>query len=1056
MAAALRILAMTTVQPASDTRSGSGIRTPDQRLRVFVSSTLGELAPEREAARTAIKTLRLTPVMFELGARPHPPQQLYRAYLEQSQVFVGIYWESYGWVAPDAVMSGIEDEWRLAGDRPRLIYVKEPSPDRQPELARMLDRIKSGGVSYKEFSSPGQLAEQLVDDLALLISERFESVRPASRLPAGTVTFLISDLEDSTGLLERLADHYVELLRLYKELVARCVGGQGGSLVESEGDGLLCAFANTGDAARAAVAIQHGMGTQTWPGGEAVKARLGLHTGSVRSVEGSYVGLELHRAFRIAAAANGGQTLISSTSRRLLEDTMAEEGWRADDLGYFALKGLSRTEHIYRLEVPGLPIVTTPVRAKAADTVVRLPAQLSTLVGRDREMGEVAALLKRSEVRLVTLTGPGGIGKTRLGVAVARLVADGYPDGVYFVDLAGLTGPDVLFPQSATVLGVPVENRGSIRSILIDFLAPKRLLLVLDNFDHLVATAAPQISELLAHCPGLEVLVTSRIALRLSGEHEYQVPPLQVPDTDFLQRIATSEAVRLFVDRAAAVRPGFSLNPSNASTIAEICRTLDGLPLAIELAAARLKLLTPQALLERLGRRFDLLTGGPIDAPDRHRTLRAAISWSFETLAPAEQKLFARLGVFAGGGSFDAVQEVCARDLGDALPLIESLVDKSLVRVVEGPDLSLRVQMLSTLADFAGEELERSEDAESIRQGHAEYFCDFARAVAPRLRGPDQRQGLQECDAEFHNLQTAGRWLLDHDQPGKVVRLMTAAWPFFWLRGHMVEGRRWSDRMADPKVHLTPAEKGWALFLAAGSALELGDYDPALSLATAALVEFDEAHEPSGTAWAHFIRAAVLPSFAFDPQSASAVGHVTAAAQWFHAAGDAWGEAYAYNYLGSVAAMQGRSDDALSDLHHCLQLATTLQNEALIGQAHNLLGFAHLLAGDRENARRSLAAAAAVYQPGYLLEGLALCLEMISGLLVAEGDQLQAMTAFGAAEAIRDVIQLRPWPITRSFIDALSTVAGQSPDCEAARAAGRLLGPQSAAELAVTLVKAGA
>ena len=1047
---------MTTVQPASATRPGSGIRTPDQRLRVFVSSTLGELAPEREAARTAINTLRLTPVMFELGARPHPPQDLYRAYLEQSQVFVGIYWQSYGWVAPGATVSGIEDEWQLAGDRPRLIYVKEPSPDRQPELAQMLDRIKGGGVSYKQFSSPGQLAEQLVDDLALLISERFESTRPAARiLPTGTVTFMISDLEDSTGLLERLGDRYVDLLRIYKDLVVGSTEGHGGSVVESEGDGLLCAFANTGEAARAAVALQRAMDASPWPGGQAVKARIGLHTGGVQSMEGSYVGLELHRAFRIAAAANGGQILLSSTSRRLLEDTMAEEGWRVDDLGYFALKGLSRTQHIYQLEVPGLAIVSTPVRAQAADATVRLPAQLSTLIGRDREISEVAALLRRPEVRLVSLTGPGGIGKTRLGVAVARQVAEGYPDGVYFVDLAGLSGPDVLFPQTAHALGVLVEGRGNIRSILLDSLAPKRLLLVLDNFDRLVAAGAPQTSELLAHCPGLEVLVTSRIALRLSGEYEYQVPPLRVPDSNDFEQVETSEAVQLFVERAVAVRRGFALTAGNASTISEICKTLDGLPLAIELAAARLKLLTPQALLERLGRRFDLLTGGPIDAPDRHRTLRSAIAWSFEMLTAYEQRLFARLGVFAGGCSFDAVQEVCSPDLGDALPLIESLIDKSLVRVMDAPDQAPRIIMLSTLADFAREELERSEDAEMTMQRHAEYFCDFAEGMAPRLRGPGQRQALEACDIEYHNLQAAGRWLLGHDRPGKVIKLMAATWPFFWLRGHTVEGRRWADRLADPNVNLTPSERGWAYFLAAGSALEMGDYDPALALATSALVEFDEAHEPSGEAWAHFIRAAVLPSFAFDRESASARGHVTEAVQLFRAAGDAWGEAYAYNYLGSVAAMQGRFTDALSDLGRCLQLATTLQNEALIGQAHNLLAFAHLLAGEREEARRSLAAAAGIYQSCYLLEGLALCLEMLSGLLAADGDRISSMTAFGAAEAIRDLIQLRPWPVTRSFIDGLVSVAEADHDSQAARAAGRLLTPQAAAELALNLVKTG-
>jgi predicted ATPase len=486
------------------------IRTPDQRLRVFVSSTLRELAAEREAARDAVTGLRLVPVMFELGARPYPPRPVYRAYLAQSQVFVGIYWQSYGWVAPGEEVSGLEDEYRLSAGLPRLVYVKSPAPDREPRLAELLARIRDeGGVSYQHFADPAELRRLVGNDLAVLLSERFE----------------------------------------------------------------------------------------------------------------------MSRAHEVA-------------------------------VGEVPLAGA-------------------------------LPAPATPLLGREREAAAVEDLVVREGARLVTLTGPGGVGKSRLAVEAARRLGPGFADGTRFVELASVSSADLVAAAVATGLGLTTTGDKLITD-LQSYLRTRRLLLVLDNFEQVVG-AAPLLADLLGAAPGVVVLVTSRVVLRLSGEHEFPVPPLPVPPAESspgpeeLQRYAS---VGLFLQRAHAAAPGFELTGGNAEAVAEICRRLDGLPLAIELAAARVRLLPPPALLARLDHRFSLLTGGARDLPERQRTLRNTLDWSYGLLSASEQALFARLGVFASPFSLTAAQAVgadspdqgLATAPGPVLDALGSLVDSSLVQ----------------------------------------------------------------------------------------------------------------------------------------------------------------------------------------------------------------------------------------------------------------------------------------------------------------------------------------------------------------------------------------
>ena len=488
------------------------IRTPDQRVRVFVSSALQELAAERRAVRDAITELRLVPVMFELGARPHPPQNVYQAYLAQSQVFVGIYWQSYGWVAPGEQMSGLEDEYRLSAGMPRLIYVKSPAPDREPRLAEMLNRIKdSGDVSYQRFSDPEELQSLVQNDLAVLLSERFEM-----------------------------------------------------------------------------------------------------------------------------AHAGAGQ---------------AQEA---------------------------------PASA--------LPAPATPLVGREREAEAVSELVLREGVRLVTLTGPGGVGKSRLALEVAGRLRPSFADGVRFDDLAPVQRADLVAAAIAAGLGLRTSG-GPLIADVKAYLRPRRLVLLLDNFEQ-VTVAAPLVAELLAAAAGLVVLVTSRTVLRLSGEHEFPVAPLPAPPAGTaggpqLADLRQYPAVRLFVERAHAAAPGFELTSENAEAVAEICRRMDGLPLAIELAAARSRLLPPQALLARLDDRMSLLTEGARDLPERQRTLRNTLDWSFGLLSPAGQALFSRLGVFPGTFDLEAAEAVGGADgsapagqdqAGEIIDTLASLVNASLVR----------------------------------------------------------------------------------------------------------------------------------------------------------------------------------------------------------------------------------------------------------------------------------------------------------------------------------------------------------------------------------------
>ena len=685
------------------------ILTPDQRVRVFISSTLEELAAERAAARRAIARLHLVPVWYESGARPHPPRSMYRAYLAQSQVFVGIYWQRYGWVAPGMQISGLEDEYRLAAGKPMLLYLKRPAPELEPRLAAMIDGIRAAGtVSYRTFATAGELERLLADDLAVLLSESFAGAAAATgALPTGTVTFLLTDIEGLTRLWESVPDAMEVALERHNRLVTGVIEDHGGVVVTArgEGDSFFAVFPSAVAAVEAAGACQLRLGTEDWPARAVLRVRMGLHTGEAHELDGDYVDhAPINRCARVKAAAHGGQVLVTKTTRDLVQGRLGG-GFGLRRLGELQLRDLAEPELIYQLTHPDLPAGFPPIRT-LAERLGNLPLPVSSFIGRERELEQTAAAI--AQARVVTLTGPGGVGKTRLALQAAGQVAPRFADGAWLCELAPVRDPAGVDDAVAAVFSVTARAGQSTRETLVGFLRAKQLLLVLDNCEHVLAEAAALAETLARSCERLVILATSREGLAIEGERLMPVPPLATPGAGAdLAAITDAEAVRLFAERAAAVKPGFAVAAQNAAAVTAVVRRLDGIALAIELAAARVPAMTPAELARRLERSFAVLATGRRGAVARHQTLRAAIDWSFELLAVPEQRLLARLAVFAGGATLEAAEAVCSGEGIDpdaVFELLASLVARSLVVAEEhGPET--RYRLLETIRQYGEQRL---------------------------------------------------------------------------------------------------------------------------------------------------------------------------------------------------------------------------------------------------------------------------------------------------------------------------------------------------------------
>jgi predicted ATPase/class 3 adenylate cyclase len=607
----------------------------------------------------------------------------------------------------------------------------------------------------------------------------------------GTVTFLFSDIEGSTRLLEQLGERYTAGLELHQRLIREAIGEQGGDEIATEGDSFFVAFPSASGAVAAAVAAQRSLTGAAWPAEQAFRVRMGLHTGEATRGGDSYVGIDVHRAARIAAAAHGGQVLVSDPTRLLVEASLPA-GASLRDLGSHRLKDLSAPERLHQLVIDNLPADFPPLMTLDA-TPNNLPVQLTSFLGREREIGEVQALLEKH--RLVTLTGPGGTGKTRLSLQVAGRAADRYPDGVYFVGLSTLTDAGLVAATIAHALELPDRGGRSDLERVMDHVAQKRILLLLDNFEQLTA-AAPVVSELLTHAPGVSVLATSREMLHVYGEQEYPVPPLGVPPLDEpgrqrqpdVQSLSQYESVALFIERAMAVKPDFAVDNENAPAVAEICVRLDGLPLAIELAAARTRILTPQAIMRRLGHQLDLLSGGGSDRPERQQTLRGAIAWSYDLLDERDRRLFACLSVFSGGASLEAIEEVCAHEVdGDVLDCLTSLVDKSLVRQRSADD-EPRFMQLQTIREYAAERAAQDGILDDLRRRHAEFFAHLATAASAVIMGSDKRRWLDRLEQEHGNLRAAFEFAMERADARLALRMAADLWRFWQMRGYLAEG----------------------------------------------------------------------------------------------------------------------------------------------------------------------------------------------------------------------------------------------------------------------------
>jgi predicted ATPase len=804
------------------------IRTPDQRLRIFISSTMKELAGARAAARTAIEQLRLTPVLFELGARPYPPRDLYLAYLRQSDVFIGIYGQQYGWIAPDQEISGLEDEYVNAGMMPKLVYVQSPAPDRDPRLSAMLSRIQSDGLSYRGFGTSDELGTLIADDLAVLLSERFDL------------------------------------------------------------------------------------------GGEPREARRPTHP---------------------------------------------------------------------------------------------LPAPASRFIGREREKSIVRDLLTGGNARLVSLVGAGGIGKTRLALEVGSSLI-GMFDGVVMVALDEVSSADLVVSSVALSLGVPESPGQSLMDLVINYLRPRKMLLIIDNFEHVVA-AAGVLSQLITETDRVLLLVTSRERLRLSGERVVEVPPLEVPelvdDADVLRR---SDAVELFIDRARAAGSDLDLDQDELETIAEICRRLDGIPLAIELAASRAKVVGPEELLRRLDRRLSFLTGGPRDLPLRQQTLRSTIAWSHDLLDDSERRLFARLGVFAAGFSLDAAETVCADDGPAVLDGIASLVDKSLLRTEDPLHGQPRFTMLQVVRDFALEQLDALGETERLRRAHADYYEGVIVAAEPVLRR-DPGPVIDQYRADLPNIRATLRWSLEVKEGGRVARMAVALWPFLWIAGLLSESVEVVQKALVDETALSAAERAHARLGLGMLAFGQGDYERAAPALETAIELYSRLGDVRHMATA-MVPLGVIQAV-WDPNGGEDL--LAQAANTFRELDDQWGLAFASLSLGGALLQHHRYADAIPHLEESLQHARAVKAEVFLSNALINLGWVHHWLGDVEAARAALREAVKHAAVPDNRESLGRALEALAAVSVTAGDPELAATIFGAADGVRRSIGTGVWMTDRASHD---------------------------------------
>lgn len=666
-------------------------------------------------------------------------------------------------------------------------------------------------------------------------------------LPRGTVTFLFTDIEGSTALWERNRQAMAETVARHIDVLGQALRDHGGVHFKTVGDAVQAAFPTAPAALAAALAGQRAILAETWPTGEPLRVRMALHAGEAEpDSQGDYLAPALNRLARLIAVGHGGQILLTQAVQQLVRDAVPE-GASLHSHGEHGLRGLRESEQIYQLLHPDLPHDLPPLKT-AEGRPNKLPRQPTAFLGREREVAEIVNLLQQPGQQLLTLTGPGGTGKTRLALQAAADLGDIFPDGIHFVPLGPVMDPALVPSVVANVLDIPEESGRSPAEAVQNRLRNRRVLLVLDNLEHLLPTA-PVIGEWLRTCTGLQILVTSRAPLHLQAEHEYPVPPLALPrrkPPPEPEQLSQYEAVQLFISRAQAVRPGFVVDNVSAPAVAEICWRLDGLPLAIELAAARVRLLPPEALLARLEHRLALLTGGARDLPARQRTLRDAIAWSHDLLDAEDQALFARLSVFAGTFTLDAAEAVTNSDgILDIFSGIERLCEHSLLRQDEETGGEPRFAMLGTVREFAAEQLAATAEQTPVQAAHTQYFLAMAEASVPHLSGPDERHWLATLAAEQDNLRAALSQVVD-SEPETAARFVSSMTRYWSNRGELAEARDWAER-ALVAAGSMPVSWRAQLFLAISTiTFQQSDFPAADAYAGQALDLFRQTGEQKG------------------------------------------------------------------------------------------------------------------------------------------------------------------------------------------------------------------
>jgi predicted ATPase/class 3 adenylate cyclase len=829
---------------------------------------------------------------------------------------------------------------------------------------------------------------------------------PDPDLPGGMVTFLLTDVEGSTPLWQQHPVAMRAALVRHDALVESLTERHRGRVVRprGEGDSRFCVFARATDAVAAALAIQRALGSEVWPTPTPVRVRMALDVGEADLRGGDYYGTAVNRCARLRELARGGQVLLSEVVHELVADLLPA-GASLRDLGARRLRGLSRPNRVFALEAEGLAAGFPPLASSEAPPN-NLPAQASSFVGREREIADLERLV--AAARLVTLTGPGGTGKTRLALEMAARLLERFPDGAWFVDLAPLTDPRLVWAAAAAALGVREGPARPLDEVLLGHVASRRLLLMLDNCEHVIAESADLAQRLLAAGPEVRVLATSREALAVPGEAAWPVPGLSLPDAGQPagpEAIGHAEAVRLFVERGAAVRPGFALSEENAAAVARVCRRLDGLPLAIELAAARIKALTPEQIAARLDDRFRLLTGGSRTALPRQQTLRAAVDWSYDLLDVPERALLARLAVFAGGWTLEAAEAVCADAVlpADAvLDLLLRLVDKSLV-VAEEHGAAARYRMLETIREYAAARLAETGRDEAPRARHAAHYLALAEAAEPGLTGPSERSWLEQLECEHDNLRAAMQWAVASGEGELGLRMGGALWRFWAMRGHLAEGRRrLSALLAHPNCDAlsgsTGAARAKALHAAGTLAAQQGDNGAARSYLEASIAARRVVGARSDLANS-LSNLGIVTRSEGDYATARALYAESLAIH--RELGNKSGIAHTLANLGLLARFQGDGAAARPLLEESLAIRRELGDPWAIANALNNLAEVALDEGDHASARALLEQSLRINQELGDRRAIAFLLEDFGALAAAQGQAGRALRLVGAAAALR-------------------------------------------------------